>query len=141
MRRRHPTNLLQFQLDSSGPPRPGKFSEMFLEFMQPLLTLDPQPLTLDTVRSIASIAELCWNLPIAESGAPPGSQPMRSFLERSIQGMPAEVRQAVLDRLRARTTDYAAVPVYLSVRIEGTSMENARVVAEARGPVPIRHAP
>jgi hypothetical protein len=131
--------LLKMPLDPSATLESGKYSEMFLEFAQPLLDLDPSgpPQDLRAMRSILQIAMLCWNLPVMErcSGGTAALGARHEF-ESAFQHLPTLVRRAIRDRLQARTTQFGAVPIYLAVRLEGTDLTNARLVAEARMPAP-----
>jgi hypothetical protein len=112
---------------------------MFLEFAQPLLDLDPSglPQDLQSMRSVLEIAMLCWNVPVMErfSSGTTGLHARRE-IDRAFQHAPAAVREAIRERLHARTTQFGVVPVYLLVRLEGTDLANARLIAEARMPGP-----
>ncbi len=61
-------SLYKIPLDPGGSPEPGKVSEMFLDFAQPLLEIDEDgPANMEALRSVVMIAMTCWNLPVMEA--------------------------------------------------------------------------
>lgn len=126
-------SLIKIPLEPGGVPDPGKVSEMILEFAGPLLYADPAgPPNVAAVRSIMQLAEMCWNLPVLEANKSPLYPDAKKSLDQALAIMPglasSLLRQLILDR----KTKFAAIPFSVILRVEGTSLDDMKVVAEAR---------
>ncbi len=122
---------------SDGTTRePGKVSEMILEFAQPLFGLDGGPPDLQSARNIMQMVMLCWNLPVLEAEDRPAAVEMRVAFEQDLARMPDRIKQALMGLVRDRKIKFGGIPFLVLLRIEGTSLENARLIAEARMPGP-----
>lgn len=113
---------------------PGKVSEMILEYAQPLLGLDGGSPNIGAARNAMQLVMLCWNLPVLEACGRLVAAGVREALQQALARMPERVQQASAALLRDRTTKFGGIPFLVLLRIEGTKLENARLVAEARMP-------
>jgi hypothetical protein len=125
--------LFKVPLEGEAKPEPGKVSEMLLEFAQPLLYAEPGgPPNVAAIQSIMQIAELCWNLPVLEAtGARSYPEAQRGF-DQALRMVPGEISRLLRQLVEDRKTKFAAVPFLVVLRVEGESLEDLRVVAEAR---------
>lgn len=129
------TGLYKIPLDPGGKPEPGKVSEMFLEFAQPLLEIDPGgPPNVQALNSIMMLAVTCWNLPVMEAQKDAQSSATRKMFDAAMLQMPSIIRDVLLQLVNDRTGKFGAVPFFLTVRVEGKSVKSARIIAEARLP-------
>jgi hypothetical protein len=108
---------------------PAKFSEVILEFAAPLLTLDPDgPPDIDALRSVMTIASLCWNAPLAEVQ---GDRSLMQQLQPILVTAPDPVAGVLRQMLSARLTRYAGVPHMIIAEVTGSTLDDARCVARA----------
>jgi hypothetical protein len=127
--------LFKIPLEPDSKPLPGKVSEMILEFAQPLMEFGPGgPPNIQTMRSIMMFAMICWNLPIMESRTDVDGASARKMFDDAMAGVPESLGRVLLKLIEDRKTRFAMVPFCVTVQVAGTSMEDARVVAQARMP-------
>jgi len=127
--------LYKIPSESGGNPEPGKISEMFLEFSEPLLQLDPDgPPDIEAIRNMMIIATVCWNLPVAIARKEANSSSLQKMFDRIMAQMPSPIADILLRLIEDRKTKFAAVPFSVLVRVEGTNLKDARIIAEARMP-------
>lgn len=120
-------------LDPGGRPEPGKVSEMFLDFAQPLLEIDEAgPANVEALRSIVMIAMICWNLPVMEAQKAAESAATRGMFDTVMAQMPSPIRTVLNQLISERTTRFGEIPFFLNVFVKGTSLQTVRIVAEAR---------
>jgi hypothetical protein len=125
--------LMKLPLEPGGTPEFGKVSEMFLEFAQPLMEIDPGgPPDIQAVRHIMALAMMCWNLPLLLAKQDASAAKTQRMFDDAMSQMPEPVRRALLRLIEDRTTHFALVPFHVLVSVEGTSLKDARIVAEAR---------
>lgn len=128
-----------YKIDPDARLAPGKVSEMFLEFAQPLIYIEPSgPPDIDTLRHILKFAEMCWNLPVVEREDKAAYALSKAGLDRAVHAAPKVVADRLLQMLRDRTERFGAVPFFITARVEGDELARARVVAEARMAKPSR---
>jgi len=120
---------------------PGKISEMILEFAQPLLEADGGPPNIQTARNIMQLVMICWNLPVLEAEGRHRDVDMRKMFDEAIDRMPARLKGLLLGLVADRKTKFESIPFLVNLRIEGSNLEDARLVAEARMPLPGHTAP
>lgn len=119
----------------SGGAASVKVSETFFQFAQPLLQADPEGLgDLETLRSVVQLAEMCWNLPVLETARAPGHAAMREGFAAVLGKLPSGLAEPLQRLLTDRETIFGDVPFLISVRVEGDSLADARLVAAARMP-------
>jgi hypothetical protein len=116
-------------------PESTKVSEMLRDYAQPLLYADPAgPADVDTIRTVMSLAMICWNLPVYEAvGSPLYAQGVRTLdaiMERVPPAVASNLRRLLVDR----KTKFGAMPFLTLVEVTGTTLENATITAEARMP-------
>jgi hypothetical protein len=127
--------LIKIPLEPGRKPVPGKVPEMILEFAQPLMEFgEGGPPDIQTMRNIMMLAMVCWNLPIMETRTDVDGPSTRRMFDDAMARMPDALGRVLLELVEVRRTRFAMVPFYVTVQVEGTSLENARVVAEARMP-------
>ncbi len=115
--------------------KPGKVSEMILQFAQPMWEHDPGgPPDVQAVRNIMRLAEICWNLPMLEAEQGPEGPRVRKLFDDLIATAPPSVRRVLLDLLEDRKTEFASVPFMVDVSVEGTDMKSLGIIATARMP-------
>ncbi len=125
--------LFKIPLEGDAAPAPGKVSEMLLEFAQPLLYADPGgPPDVAAVKSVMQIAELCWNLPVLEATEARSYPVAKQGFDRALQMVPAQIGRLLRQLVEDRKTKFAAVPFLVVLRVEGTTLNDLKVVAEAR---------
>ena len=136
MRRPDKPIVARIPIDGGGPPEPAKVSEMFHEFIQPLLELDPTgpPDTIGALQNIVEIATICWNLPILEASGDHTWRRTRREFDQMLEQMHPLVRRALEERIRARTSEFAQIPFYVHAWVRGPDLDHATLVAEARMP-------
>jgi len=120
---------------------PGKISEMILEFAQPLLEADGGPPNIQAARNIMRLVMICWNLPVLEAEGRHEDVQMRKMFDEAIDRMPARLKGLLLGLVTDRKTKFESIPFLVNLRIEGSNLEDARLVAEARMPLPGHTAP
>ena len=125
-----------FKSDPDNPNaalEPGKVSEMILEFARPLLDLEPGgPPDINALRNILMFAELCWNLPVYERAGGAADAEFKKGFDRVLQAAPEAIASRLRQLVQDRKTRFAAIPFLITARVEGESLEQATVVAEAR---------
>jgi len=127
--------LIKIPLEPGSKPVPGKVSEMILEFAQPLMTLGPGgPPDIQTMRNIMMFAMVCWNLPIMEARKDVDGASTRKMFDDAMARVPESLGRVLCKLIEDRKTRFATVPFYVTVQVEGTCLEDARVVAQARMP-------
>jgi hypothetical protein len=116
-------------------PEPTQVSEMLRDYAQPLLYADPAgPADVETIRTAMSLAMICWNLPVYEAiGSPLYAQGVRT-LDAIMERVPTAVASNLRRLLVDRKTKFAAMPFLALVEVTGTTLENAKIAAEARMP-------
>lgn len=126
-------SLIKIPLEGVGAPEPGKVSEMILEFAEPLLYSDPSgPPNVAAVRSIMQLAEMCWNLPVLEANRSPLYPSAKKSFDQALAVMPGLASSLLRQLIRDRETKFAAVPFSVILSVEGSSLDDMKVVAEAR---------
>jgi hypothetical protein len=108
---------------------PGKFSEVIVEFAQPLLYVEPDgPPDIKALRNVISVATVCWNAPMWEVQ---GDRSPMQQLQPTLMTAPPPIAAAMRKMLASRLTRYAGVPHTIIAEVTGSSLEDARVVARA----------
>jgi hypothetical protein len=106
---------------------PGKFSELILEFAEPLLDQgarsDPQVL-----RAVLVVAVLCWNAGALEIAGDPN---YRDIVATLLAMVPVEDRALLEQLIATRKTRYRAIPFLLDVEVTENPQQHARVEARA----------
>ena len=116
-------------------PGPSEVSAILREFAEPLLYADPAgPADVETIRTSMMLAMICWNLPVYEStGSPLYAQGLRT-LDAVVQRVPKGVATRIRKLIDDRKAKFRAMPFLVWVDVQGTTLENATIVAEARLP-------
>jgi hypothetical protein len=126
--------LKKLPLDGPADLSPAKFSEMILEFAQPIFDLMGGLQTIEQLKSGLNIAVLAWNLPVFEQTKSPKLPEHRAVFEKMVASAPEEARVVIRQLLEDRKGRFGLVPTFVFVTVEGDTLDNARVVAEARMP-------
>lgn len=118
-------------------PSPQEVSELLREYAQPLLYADPEgPTDIDTIRTAMMLAMICWNLPVYEaSGSPLFEQGTRT-LEKVMKNVPSVVAARLQRLVEERKTKFGDYAFLALVEVEGTTLQNAKIVAQAKLPRP-----
>lgn len=66
--------------------RPGKISEMMLDFARPLLDLIGPPRNINDLRKAFELVTLCWNLPTLERQQDPQATALREHFDSVVGG-------------------------------------------------------
>jgi hypothetical protein len=116
-------------------PESTKVSEMLRDYAEPLLYADPAgPADVETIRTAMQLAMICWNLPVYEAiGSPLYGQGVRT-LDAIMTRVPSAVASNLRRLIEDRKTKFAALPFLALVEVNGTTLENATITAEARMP-------
>jgi hypothetical protein len=116
-------------------PESAKVSEMLRDYAEPLLYADPAgPADVETIRTAMQLAMICWNLPVYEAiGSPLYGQGVRT-LDAIMTRVPSAVASNLRRLIEDRKTKFAALPFLALVEVNGTTLENATITAEARMP-------
>lgn len=131
---RNETQELLTRVDERGQWERGKYSDLMVEFADPLMYADPQgPSSIQDLRNIMSLATLCWNAPMSEVK---GDRSLMEILEPALKAAPAPIASALRQMLSARMTRYAGVPHTIIAEVTGSSLDDARCVARAFAPEP-----
>jgi hypothetical protein len=115
---------------------PGKISEMILEFAEPLLEADGGPPNIQAARHVMQLVMICWNLPVLEAAGRHEDVEMRKMFDEAIDRLPGRVKDLLLGLVADRKSKFETIPFLVNLRIEGSTLEDARLVAEARMPLP-----
>lgn len=126
--------LRKIPLDGPADLSPAKFSEMIQEFAQPIFDLMGGLRTIDQLRSGLNIAVLIWNLPVFEQTKSPHLQDYLAAYEKMLAAVPEEGRVVLRQLLDDRRDRFRLVPTFVFVTVEGDTLDNAKVIAEARMP-------
>lgn len=102
----------------------AKYSDLIVEFAEPLMYADPQ---------VMSLATLCWNAPMREVK---GDRSLMELLEPVLKSAPAPIASALRQMLSSRMTRYAGVPHTIIAEVTGSSLDDARCIARAFAPTP-----
>ena len=123
---RTPQLLVQ---DENGTVQRGKFSQLMLDFAEPLLAIarEEEP-SIEALRTSMMLATLCWNAPLR---AVRGDDSLVRELAALMKSVEPAVQAALRSMLSSRMTLYARVPFPVFAEVEGSSLENARCVASA----------
>lgn len=120
------------KLDETGRLVPGKISEMILDFARPLLDELWEARTLDDLRNAFLLVTICWNLPVFQRVGGSKYEDMKSQFDHALTVVPKPV-VVILERLiHDRKTTFGHIPFYVIAEVRGTTLENAKVHAEAR---------
>jgi hypothetical protein len=119
---------LMVRASDDAPWEPGKFSDMLVEFAQPLLALHEGPKTGEVVRQILNVASVCWNAPVYEAL---GDGQFMHALEAVMVGAPPPAREILRDMLRDRRARLQDVPFAVLTDVIGEDAEEIRVQAAA----------
>jgi hypothetical protein len=132
-------SLLKKKRDATASWEPGKVSEMIYEFARPLREAEPGgPPDVPTLRNIMQIVTICWNQPVYEVARHPIGTEGRKTLDEALRIMPKPIGDLIRQLVRDRTTRFRGVPFLVLVRVEGETLADARIVAEARqAPPPV----
>jgi hypothetical protein len=115
----------------------AKVSETFRAFAQPLLDVDPAgPPDLETLQTSTALAMMCWNLPLFETTHAALFARTKQALDSAMKLVPRPVAACLKQLIATRTQQLAAAPYLVTVEVQGTSLKDARIVAEARTPAP-----
>jgi hypothetical protein len=110
-------------------------SETIRAFARPLLYLDPAgPADIETLRTSMMLAMICWNLPVYENTNARLYAHTKKALDAALHLVPAAVRACLHRLVDDRTTKFGEVPCAILVEIHGSSLDDARIVAEAMTP-------
>jgi hypothetical protein len=114
-------------------PESSEVSELIRDYARPLLYVDSDgPADMDTFRTSMMLAMICWNLPVYEAaGHPLYAQGIR-MLEAVEKRVPAVVAAKLRALIEARKSAHAALPYLVNVEVTGSTLRDARIVAEAR---------
>jgi len=126
---------LQIPAEPFALPDPASVSEVFREYAEPLLYIDPAgPADLQTMRTSLGLAMICWNLPVYEAiGSPLYAQGMKT-LDKIKAQVPAPVATCLQRLLEDRKTKFAQWPFLTTVELLGDDVQSALIAAEARRP-------
>jgi hypothetical protein len=128
--------LLKLPTEPGALPEPGKVSEMFREYAEPLLYADPAgPSDVDTIRTVMNLAMLCWNLPVYEALGNPLYVSGTRTLDQIIERVPSIVASKLRKLVKDRKTKFAHISFLVTVDVTGATLEDATIVAQARRPV------
>jgi hypothetical protein len=126
---RNQSQELLTRVDDRGRWERAKYSDLIVEFAEPLMYADPQgPSNIGELKNIISLAMLCWNAPMAEVK---GDRSLMGILEPALKTAPAPIASALRQMLSARMTRYAGVPHTIVAEVTGSSLDDARCVAHA----------
>ena len=108
---------------------PAKFSDVMVEFAEPLLSVEPDgPENIQTLKNVMSLATLCWNAPMREVQ---GDRSLMEILQPVLMAAPEPIAAALRQMLASRLTRYGAVPHTILAEVTGSSLDDARCVARA----------
>jgi hypothetical protein len=126
---------LQIPAEAYALPDAATVSEVLRKYARPLLYIDPEgPADLETLRTAAGLAMICWNLPVYEAiGSPLYAQGMQT-LDKIKKQVPAPVGACLRRLLEDRKTKFAELPYLASVEVVGDDLSSAKIAAEARRP-------
>jgi hypothetical protein len=117
----------------ANPPEETKVSETIRQFAQPLIDLDPAgPADIETLRTALMLAMICWNLPVYEHSNERLYAHTKKALDATLKLVPGPVQECLHRLIADRRTKFASVPFAVLVEVQGTSLADARIVAEAR---------
>jgi hypothetical protein len=115
--------------DEDGASQRAKFSQLMLEFAEPLLAIArAEGPSIEALRRSMMLATLCWNAPLR---AVQGDDRAQRELDVFLKSAEPALRAALRSMLSSRMTQYAGVPFAVFANVEGSSAENARCVAYA----------
>jgi hypothetical protein len=118
---------------AAKPAPQDTVSETIRRFAEPLVYLDPAgPADIETLRTALVLAMICWNLPVYENSNERLYTHTKKALDASLDLVPARVRTCLHQLIADRKSKFANVPFAVLVEVHGTSLEDARIVAEAR---------
>jgi len=127
--------LVKIPLEPGSLPEPGKISEMIMEFAQPLMEWDQGgPPDIQAVRNVMMMAMVCWNVPIVRDKANTEAANAQRMFDTAMSQMPEPLKSVLLAMTEDRKTRFGAVPFSVIVHVEGTSLDDLSIVAEARMP-------
>jgi hypothetical protein len=106
--------------------------DKFLEFAEPLLYATPVR-SIEILRSSLALAEAAWNLPLLRHDEITAARARRSF-EESLAEMPALGARILRQLLEDRISKFGDVACFLTVRVEGESLEDVQIMIEAKKP-------
>jgi hypothetical protein len=120
---------------TTTPCDSAKASELFRAFAEPLLYVDPAgPSDLETLQTSVALAMMCWNLPLFETTQPNLFARTKQTLKDAMQMVPTKVATCLRQLIKARASQLADAPFLVTVEVQGTSLADARIVANARLP-------
>lgn len=122
------------RVDERGQWERAKYSDLIVEFAEPLMYADPQgPSDINDLTNVMSLATLCWNAPMREVK---GDRSLMELLEPALKNAPAPIASALRQMLSSRMTRYAGVPHTIIAEVTGSSLDDARCIARAFAPTP-----
>ena len=126
---------LKIEPETFAVPPSNEVSAILREYAEPLLYADPAgPADVETIRTSMMLAMICWNLPVYEAtGSPLHAQGVRT-LDAVLAKVPKTVATRLRKLLEDRKTKFGALPYLVMIEVQGTTPENATIVAEARMP-------
>lgn len=120
------------KLGDDGKWVPGKISELIYDFARPLLDAMGPPRTIDDLRNAFTLATLCWNLPVFERTGNPQHHELQRQFDESLKIMPEPIASLLHQLVDDRTSKFGQIPFWVIAEVRGTSLDDAKVYAEAR---------
>ena len=116
-------------------PAPAEVSELLRDYAQPLLYADPEgPSDIETIRTAMMLAMICWNLPVYEATGSALFEQGRRTLGKVMKSVPSVVAASLERLIEDRQTKFGEYAFLALVEVEGTTLENAKIVAQAKLP-------
>lgn len=107
-----------------------------MEFAEPLLYADPAgPPNIAAFRSVVQLAEMCWNLPVLEASKSPLYPSARKTFHQALGAMPSLASRLLRRLIDDRKRTLSAMPFAVALRVEGTSLDDVKVVAAGTGSI------
>jgi hypothetical protein len=130
-----PNRVLQIPVEPGPLPEALEVSALVREFAQPLVYAEPAgPADLEALRTSLMLAMICWNLPVYEAtGSSLFAKGTRTLSEIS-KNVPRRVGAALQQLLVTRKSKFADRAYLVLVEVEGTTLADATIIAQAKHP-------
>jgi hypothetical protein len=110
-----------------------EISETIRMFAQPLLYLDPAgPADIETLRTAMMLAMICWNLPVYENTNARLYVHTKKALDAALNLVPVSVRACLHRLVDDRKSRFGEIPFAILLEVQGSNLDDARIVAEAK---------
>lgn len=124
------------KLGDDGKWVPGKISELIHDFARPLLDAMGPPRNIDDLRNAFMLATLAWNLPVFERTGNPEHHELQRQFDDALRILPGPVAALLHQLVQDRKTKFGQIPFWIIAEVKGTSLDDAKVYAEARQATP-----